>query len=97
MKLSDTKTDKDKTKPAKPAVAKTASSKSRAASTKSAVAPDIAPVVDAPSAVDSYAKPHQVHYAPTLRRGVATRGEESAIHETIVMLLAGALQISMMR
>lgn len=44
---------------------------------------------DAPSSVDSYAKPDQVHYAPTLRRGVASRGEESAIHETIVMLLAG--------
>jgi glucose-1-phosphate adenylyltransferase len=42
-----------------------------------------------PSPIDAYAQPNRVHYAPTLRRGVTARGAESAIHETMVMLLAG--------
>ncbi len=42
-----------------------------------------------PSPVDAYAKPDRVRFAPTLSRGVAVRGEESAVHSTLVMLLAG--------
>jgi glucose-1-phosphate adenylyltransferase len=42
-----------------------------------------------PSAVDSYARPQEVHFAPTLSRGVRVRGQESALQNTLVMLLAG--------
>ncbi len=56
-------------------------------------APEIAPSngqpEPPPSPVDAYARPNLVRYAPTLRRGVAARGQESELHNTLVMLLAG--------
>ena len=42
-----------------------------------------------PSAVDAYAKPSDVHFAPTLSRGVRVRGQQSQLQNTVVMLLAG--------
>jgi glucose-1-phosphate adenylyltransferase len=42
-----------------------------------------------PSPIDAIARPDQVRFAPTLRRGVVQRGQEAALHETVVMLLAG--------
>ena len=33
--------------------------------------------------------PGFARFAPTLRRGLNARGQESALHETVVMLLAG--------
>ena len=50
---------------------------------------DLHAAENSPSSVDAYAHPERVRFAPTLRRGVAVRGEESAIHSTLVMLLAG--------
>lgn len=35
------------------------------------------------------ARPDIVNYAPTLSRGMMTRGQESALHQTTVMILAG--------
>lgn len=44
---------------------------------------------DAPSPVERDARPALVHYAPTLSRGVTARGQESALQQTMVMILAG--------
>lgn len=41
------------------------------------------------SPVDLYARPHDVRFAPTLSRGAQVRGQESALQNTLVMLLAG--------
>jgi glucose-1-phosphate adenylyltransferase len=41
------------------------------------------------SPVDAYARPADVHFAPTISRGVRVRGQQSALQNTIVMLLAG--------
>jgi glucose-1-phosphate adenylyltransferase len=43
----------------------------------------------APSPVEAYARPGAIHYAPTIRQGVVTRGDESALLQTVVLLLAG--------
>ena len=43
----------------------------------------------APSPVDAYAKPSDVHFAPTISRGALVRGQQSQLQNTIVMLLAG--------
>ena len=50
-----------------------------------------APSTDAsaPSPVDVYANPAAVHFAPTISRGANVRGQNSALQNTIVMLLAG--------
>lgn len=42
-----------------------------------------------PSPVDAYARPESVRFAPTISRGVRQRGQESALQNTVVMLLAG--------
>jgi glucose-1-phosphate adenylyltransferase len=42
-----------------------------------------------PSPVERDARPSLVHYAPTLSRGVTARGQESALQQTMVMILAG--------
>ena len=47
------------------------------------------PEIEPLSPVDLYARPNQIRYAPTLRRGVTARGQESELHNTLVMLLAG--------
>ena len=44
---------------------------------------------DAPSPVDTYAKPSDVHFAPTISRGARVRGQQSELQNTVVMLLAG--------
>lgn len=41
------------------------------------------------SPVDRYARPHAVHYAPTISRGVFSRGQESELQQAMVMVLAG--------
>lgn len=41
------------------------------------------------SAVDSYARPQAIHYAPTPSRAASIRGQESPLQQTVVMLLAG--------
>ena len=41
------------------------------------------------SPVDAYARPADVHFAPTISRGVRVRGQQSPLQNTIVMLLAG--------
>ena len=41
------------------------------------------------SPVDVYANPNRIHFAPTISRGVAARGQESVLQRTMVMLLAG--------
>lgn len=46
-----------------------------------------APAIESP--VDSYARPQEVHYAPTILSGVRARGQESPLQNTLVMLLAG--------
>jgi glucose-1-phosphate adenylyltransferase len=43
----------------------------------------------APSPVEAYARPSAIRFAPTIRRGLAVRGEESEIQRTMVMVLAG--------
>ena len=42
-----------------------------------------------PSPVDAYARPESVRFAPTISRGVRSRGQDSNTQNTIVMLLAG--------
>ncbi|HEX8551671.1 MAG TPA: glucose-1-phosphate adenylyltransferase [Abditibacteriaceae bacterium] len=42
-----------------------------------------------PSPLEELARPGAVHYAPTLNRGLAARGQESALNQTMVMVLAG--------
>ena len=42
-----------------------------------------------PSPVEAYARPGAVHFAPTIGRGQAARGQESALQQTLVMVLAG--------
>lgn len=54
--------------------------------------PTETPVLDnqtAPSPVEAYARPGVVHFAPTIGRGQAARGKESALQQTLVMVLAG--------
>jgi glucose-1-phosphate adenylyltransferase len=41
------------------------------------------------SLVDSYARPGEIRYAPSIARGIAARGQGSALQQTLVMLLAG--------
>ncbi len=43
----------------------------------------------APSPVDAYARPDQIRFAPSIARGIAARGQGSALQQTMVMLLAG--------
>jgi glucose-1-phosphate adenylyltransferase len=45
--------------------------------------------LEAPSPVERDARPSSVHYAPTLSRGLTARGQESAMQQTTVMILAG--------
>ena len=42
-----------------------------------------------PSPVEAYARPGAVRFAPTIGRGQAARGQESALQQTLVMVLAG--------
>ena len=42
-----------------------------------------------PSPVEAYARPGAVHFAPTIGRGQAARGQESSLQQTLVMVLAG--------
>ena len=44
---------------------------------------------NAPSPVDAYARPSDVHFAPTISRGARVRGQQSHLQNTVVMLLAG--------
>ncbi|BCM91058.1 glucose-1-phosphate adenylyltransferase [Abditibacteriota bacterium] len=41
------------------------------------------------SPVDQYAHPNAVHFAPTISRGALVRGQQNALQNTMVMLLAG--------
>jgi len=41
------------------------------------------------SPVDAYAHPSDIRFAPTIRRGIAARGQESALQQALVILLAG--------
>jgi glucose-1-phosphate adenylyltransferase len=41
------------------------------------------------SPMEVLARPDIIHYAPTLSRGLAVRGQESALQQTMVMILAG--------
>ncbi len=43
----------------------------------------------APSPLEAFVKPGAIHYAPTISRGFAVRGQESPSRQTVVMLLAG--------
>ncbi len=45
--------------------------------------------LQAPSPVEKDARPNSIHYAPTLSRGMTARGQESAMQQTTVMILAG--------
>lgn len=42
-----------------------------------------------PSPLENVTQPGNVHFPPTLSRGVLARGQESALHQTMVMILAG--------
>ncbi|HEX8833916.1 MAG TPA: glucose-1-phosphate adenylyltransferase [Abditibacteriaceae bacterium] len=42
-----------------------------------------------PSPIESLVRPSALHFAPTLSRGVTARGQESALQQTMVMILAG--------
>ena len=44
---------------------------------------------EVPSSVDAYARPSDVHFAPTISRGARVRGQQSERQNTVVMLLAG--------
>jgi glucose-1-phosphate adenylyltransferase len=54
-----------------------------------AIANAASPEVAQPSPVEDYARPGAVHFAPTIARGQAVRGQESALQQTLVMVLAG--------
>lgn len=41
------------------------------------------------SPVDAWARPGEIRYAPSIARGIEARGRESALQQTLVMLLAG--------
>ncbi len=62
---------------------------------EAAAIPDQDPAVETPateappSPVDAYVQPANVHFAPTISRGVRSRGQDSNTQNTIVMLLAG--------
>lgn len=43
----------------------------------------------APSPLEAYARPSAIHFAPTIRRGFTQRGQDAAIQNTMVMVLAG--------
>src|SRR5437762_2414396 len=43
----------------------------------------------ADSPVDAYARPGDVHFAPTPKLGMLARGQQSALDQAMVMLLAG--------
>jgi len=53
---------------------------------------DISTAVDldtGPSPIETYVRPGHIHYAPTLSRGISARGQQSALQQTMVMILAG--------